>query len=122
MKTKLYLEEEEAIMEAAVFFRDQLSGTFSKMSATEVSLPSPISYPVVLNPAASSPSPPLNPTQVRMTGIVPRLIQLLAPSRSPDLQHEAAWCLTNICSADHDDCQDVVDQVCAPEACCCAYI
>ena len=46
-----------------------------------------------------------------MTGIVPRLILLLAPGRGPALQHEAAWSLTNICSADHDDCQDVVDQV-----------
>ena len=36
MKAKLYLEEDEGILEAAVFFREQLSGTFSKMSATEV--------------------------------------------------------------------------------------
>ncbi len=25
-------------------------------------------------------------------------------------QYEVAWTLTNICSAEHEDCQDVVDQ------------
>ena len=40
MKEKLYSDDEASILEAAIFFREQLSGLSSKMSAMEV-CPSP---------------------------------------------------------------------------------
>mmetsp|Transcript_30665 Transcript_30665/g.78324 ORF Transcript_30665/g.78324 Transcript_30665/m.78324 type:complete len:596 (-) Transcript_30665:465-2252(-) len=84
-KPKLYSESDSEIMEGVTYFREQLS---------------------VVNP----PVP-----QIRASGIVPRLITLLKRDDNRRLQYEVAWTLTNICSAEHDDCQDVCDQGGIPE-------
>ncbi|GAX80100.1 hypothetical protein CEUSTIGMA_g7538.t1 [Chlamydomonas eustigma] len=82
-KENLYKDDEDSIMEAATYFRERLSVTNAPVS------------------------------EIRMMGVVPRLIALLS-RKSARIQHEAAWAITNICSADHQDCQDVVDQGAVP--------
>lgn len=83
-KEKLYSDDDEAIMEAATYFRERLS-------------------------VANAPV-----GEIRVLGVVPRLIELLSRESNPQIMHEAAWAITNICSAHHDDCQDVVDQGAVP--------
>mmetsp|Transcript_2329 Transcript_2329/g.5203 ORF Transcript_2329/g.5203 Transcript_2329/m.5203 type:complete len:626 (+) Transcript_2329:275-2152(+) len=84
-KSKLYSKDDKTIMEGVTYFREQLS---------------------VVNPPVGA---------VRQSGIIPRLVQLLNNDKNRKLQYEVAWTLTNICSAEHDDCQDVVDQNAIPE-------
>ncbi|KAF5835017.1 armadillo-type protein [Dunaliella salina] len=83
-KEKLSSGDLNVVMEGVIYFREQLS---------------------VVNPPVSA---------VRSSGILPTLVKLLQEAQSSKLQYEVAWILTNICSAEHEDCAAVVDQNAVP--------
>ena len=43
-------------------------------------------------------------------GLVPRILELVQLGEAPKLQFEAAWCITNIASGEHDHVQLLVDR------------
>uniref|UniRef100_A0A7S3QSF1 Importin subunit alpha n=2 Tax=Dunaliella tertiolecta TaxID=3047 RepID=A0A7S3QSF1_DUNTE len=83
-KEKLSSSDPDVVMEGVIYFREQLS---------------------VVNPPVSA---------VRSSGILPTLVKLLGEVHNSKLQYEVAWILTNICSAEHEDCAAVVDQNAIP--------
>lgn len=54
-------------------------------------------------------SPPID--LVIQAGVVPRICEFLSYDNSPELQYEAAWVLTNICSGTKDQVRFEIVQV-----------
>jgi len=59
--------------------------------------------------------PPI--TEVIEAGAVPILMNLLSNDQDPKLQFEAAWCITNIASGNHEQTQVVIDHGAIPVFC-----
>lgn len=82
---KLYSEDPAQVLESTVHFRKLLS---------------------------LEKSPPIR--SVIEMGVVSRFVQLLMIQTHPDVQYEAAWCLTNLSSGSHEETMAVVDAGAVP--------
>eukprot|EP01065_Artemidia_motanka_P042290 TRINITY_DN563_c0_g4_i1.p1 TRINITY_DN563_c0_g4~~TRINITY_DN563_c0_g4_i1.p1 ORF type:complete len:572 (+),score=67.70 TRINITY_DN563_c0_g4_i1:152-1717(+) len=56
--------------------------------------------------------PPI--AQIIESGVVPVLVEAIRPGTDATLQFEAAWCLTNICGGDSEQCLHVVEAGAVP--------